>query len=636
MKKKHTNTSLIVLFILVLCASPLIFTDAAGSSSGGVSPIDGEVWEAIQASPGRETTFIVQLRAEVGPEMAIDAQFRLEPLLDILGEKGDLRNYQSFYGDNIIKITAGPGVLRFLEDWPELERVSLYQPGEVWELCAESTQDMSGLDATGQITGTVTASSGGAALSGIRVTAYWQSGPTTWNNVGNVLTDASGTYAISGLVEGIYRAKFEDLTGNYVSEYYNDQPTFTQATNFNVYEGSSTSNINAGLARAGKISGTLTLVEGGGPASDVIASAWNFSGGSWQMMSNALSSTSGAYSIGGLPADSYRVKFTDIYTPPRYLTEWYDNVLSVDLAQDIPVAAGATVTNINASLGAYGSIKGTIKAYDGTTNLAGINVDVYRYDSTYAYWEWFAGTTSDGSGNYQIYGLVTEDYRVQFSDPQDQFVGEFYNDKADLTTADNVAVSLGYETTGINALLALKPTTVTSSLVSGWNLISVKVALSDGSLPTAFDSIAGKYGDVFAYDACDATDHWKLFDPTRPPELNDLTAVNTVQGYWVKMNSAGTLTHTGTYPLQTSIALCPGWNLVGYPSAISRPVGTALAGISGKYNLVWQYRAADTADPWKSFNPSLPPDLNDLKDMEPGYGYWIYMTQAATLTISGR
>jgi hypothetical protein len=84
MKKKHTNTSLIVLFILVLCASPLIFADAAISSSGGVPPIDGEVWEAIQAAPGRETTFIVQLRAEGGPEMAIDAQFRLEPLLDIL------------------------------------------------------------------------------------------------------------------------------------------------------------------------------------------------------------------------------------------------------------------------------------------------------------------------------------------------------------------------------------------------------------------------------------------------------------------------------------------------------------------------------------------------------------------------
>jgi hypothetical protein len=47
-------------------------------------------------------------------------------------------------------------------------------------------------------------------------------------------------------------------------------------------------------------------------------------------------------------------------------------------------------------------------------------------------------------------------------------------------------------------------------------------------------------------------------------------------------------------------------NLIGYPAATSVPLPDALATIAGKYEMVYTYHPIDTADPWKTFDPSAP------------------------------
>lgn len=637
MTKNHIITIFFLLLILILTGSQLLFTTAAPlPGEEPPSKIESRLREEIVASPERETIFLVRMRSEGDdPEKAIDAQFRLEKMLNALGEKGGVREYQAYYGQNRIKIRGGLGVLRLLEDWPELESASIYKPGEDWEMNVQSLLDVEELNASGLIIGEVSASDGVTPLAGIRVTAYLQVSSVDWQVAGIAFTNSTGEYSIGGLETGIYRAKFEDDTGNYALEYYDNQTTFALASNFQVIDGQPTPNINASMEQAGKIAGTITLV-GGEAATDVVASAWAYSGSSWLPFANAVSGSGGAYTIGGLPPGIYRVRFADIYTPPRYLIQWYNGKLTVEDAQDIAVLSGMTVPNINAAMGSYGSITGNIKAFDGTTNLADINVDVYYWVDAYSYWEWASYGITDASGNYEVTGLVTENYHVAFTDSLGQFASEFYNDKADIDAGDNVAVSLGYATPNINAQLILKTNIVDRNLVSGWNLISLPVTLTNTSPSVAFDSLSGNYGDVFAYDACDTEDHWKLYNPTVPPQLNDLTQVNVSQGYWVNMTVSDTLSLSGTYPLATSISLCPGWNLIGYPSLAVQPVATALTSIAGKYTLVRKYQASDLSDPWKSYSPSVPPDLNDLENLEPGYGYWIYVTEAAMLTITGR
>ena len=115
---------------------------------------------------------------------------------------------------------------------------------------------------------------------------------------------------------------------------------------------------------------------------------------------------------------------------------------------------------------------------------------------------------------------------------------------------------------------------------------------------------------------------------------NDLNDVDEKMGLWIHMTAADTLEVSGTTPNTTDISLCEGWNLTGNPSTQQLSVADALNSIDGAYDLVYGYQAADTADPWKKYDPTAPPFANDLNEMGPGWGYWIDANQNATWTVS--
>ena len=97
-------------------------------------------------------------------------------------------------------------------------------------------------------------------------------------------------------------------------------------------------------------------------------------------------------------------------------------------------------------------------------------------------------------------------------------------------------------------------------------------------------------------------------------------------GYWVEMNSPGTLTFSGTELDNESIAplsydVNTGWNLIGYKSTIPRIPGNYLASIQGKYDIVYGYGDGGFF--------IVGPEGHNL--MEPGQGYWIHMTLPGTI-----
>jgi hypothetical protein len=187
-----------------------------------------------------------------------------------------------------------------------------------------------------------------------------------------------------------------------------------------------------------------------------------------------------------------------------------------------------------------------------------------------------------------------------------------------------------------------------AALAADWNLVAAAVAPSDPTLPGVLDSLGGSYSLVQGYDACNSTDPWRQFDPAAPPEANDLTALDAARGYWLQATAPVTLTITGTLPITTAIALCPGWNLVGYPSYADAPLPVALASIVGKYDLVYGYDSCaernqvsrrnlvsevSECDSWQKFDPAAPAFANDLIALGPGRGYWIRMKEAGTLVV---
>jgi hypothetical protein len=104
------------------------------------------------------------------------------------------------------------------------------------------------------------------------------------------------------------------------------------------------------------------------------------------------------------------------------------------------------------------------------------------------------------------------------------------------------------------------------------------------------------------------------------------------------INDAGTI--AGTYvdangyhgflaiPLTS---LSSGWNLISLPvQPANTAIATVLSGIAGAYEVVWAYPGQS----WKVYDPN-DAGGSTLTTMQAGMGYWIKMTSAKTLSVSG-
>ncbi len=125
---------------------------------------------------------------------------------------------------------------------------------------------------------------------------------------------------------------------------------------------------------------------------------------------------------------------------------------------------------------------------------------------------------------------------------------------------------------------------------------------------------------------------WPAYDPA-DPMASDLTAIDHSIGMWVRATAATVLPSDGTLPATTSIDLCEGWNLIGFPAAEPRHPYAALSSIAGKWERIFAYDAFDPEDPWEYFDPAIPDWANDLLLLQPGRGYWVLLTEDATLEI---
>ncbi len=294
----------------------------------------------------------------------------------------------------------------------------------------------------GLISGTVTAEAGGARLEGINVSAYEA---TSGDYVNNDYTDTSGAYLVGGLAAGSYKLRFYDNDGQYLTEYYDDKPDLDSANPIAVTAGVTTTDVNAQLAQAGLVSGTVTGEDTGLPLTNVRARAYEAATGDY--VTSDYTDDSGVYLITGLAAGSYKLRFTDY--DGNYLEEYYDDKPDLDSANPIAVTAGVTTT-ANADLAPAGLISGTITAEMGGAPLDGISVYAYKAASG----DYVNNDYTDATGAYLVGGLASGSYKLRFSDSDNQYLTEYYDDKPDLNSADPVAVTAGVTTTNVNAQLA--------------------------------------------------------------------------------------------------------------------------------------------------------------------------------------
>lgn len=300
----------------------------------------------------------------------------------------------------------------------------------------------------GHITGRVT-NAAGQGLGDIEVAyyvnydGYWDGGRGTW-------TDELGYYDIGGLPTGTYRIGFEDYSGDYLREYYNDVITLDAGTNIAVTAGSTTSGKNAVLGAAGHVAGTVT-----GPQGELLGDIsvqvfkYDVSEGYWDWAGEQGTELDGTYNVGGLRTGTYRVGFEDYNG--TFAPEYHNNAGTVETATDVAVTAGSTRT-INATLALAGHITGRVTSAVGAP-IEGILVTAY--ESSPWGWEWVTDTYTGSTGDYNLVGFGTRTYRIGFWDDSGTYLEEYYNDASSLDSATNIAATAGTTVSGKNAVLAL-------------------------------------------------------------------------------------------------------------------------------------------------------------------------------------
>lgn len=252
-------------------------------------------------------------------------------------------------------------------------------------------------------------------------------------------TDVSGYYTATGIPTGNYRVRFQPYGTNvesYIHEYYDNKLTFAEAEAVAVTRGVTTTNINAGLARGGQITGRVTNASGQ-PLPSAYVEVYDTSGNS---RAYDYTDASGYYTTtGGLPNGNYKVRFRLTYgtgtgeetcpaptllvsanapatilgTGLGYAVEYYNHKATLSTADVVPVNGVTITTGINAALSSLSfDVRGRVLS--GTVPLA--STYVYADNGEYDY--------TDANGYYTItnmfsgtHTITASAYRVAFNPP---------------------------------------------------------------------------------------------------------------------------------------------------------------------------------------------------------------------------
>ena len=154
-------------------------------------------------------------------------------------------------------------------------------------------------------------------------------------------TNAAGSYSIGGLTAGDYDLSFKDCSGSgdYATEYYDNAIGAVSSTRLTVDGANALTGINAQMAVAGKISGTVRD-PGGSPIAGVCVTT-NSALGQTDGGSTATDAL-GQYTIAGLQPGSYRIGFATCPADIVWIQQWFDHKTNSLEATLLAVTSGQT------------------------------------------------------------------------------------------------------------------------------------------------------------------------------------------------------------------------------------------------------------------------------------------------------
>ncbi|MCP4214431.1 MAG: hypothetical protein GY765_07225, partial [bacterium] len=255
-----------------------------------------------------------------------------------------------------------------------------------------------------------------------------------YNYLSSVITDAAGSYSLSGL-PGVDCKIFFSTDGNraFLGEWYNDKADFDSADFISIALGGTTVLSDAVLVRGGIINGRVVNEQGRG-IPDISVTAFD---SAYYYRGYAYTDANGYYTMPGLKGGMVKVYF-DAYAAGNYQSEWYDNKASFETADFVSVNAGASTVVPDAVLSVAARISGR------AINAQGVGIPgvlVTLYETHYYFME---STPTDSSGNFTLEGLPAVQCKIEFQAWDTVvYLSEWYNDKGSFDDADLVTLNTG-------------------------------------------------------------------------------------------------------------------------------------------------------------------------------------------------
>jgi hypothetical protein len=376
--------------------------------------------------------------------------------------------------------------------------------------------------ADGTLSGTVTGA-GAAGLVDVEVVLFeYNDVDQYWDGIDYAYTEEDGSYSFV-VPAGSYRIGFDDYQNGFVSEYYEDAASVREADTV-VVPSAGTVVADAELAQGAHITGEVTG-PGGTDLAEIYVTALEPVEEDgyvyYEWVGSDYTGIDGSYDIHGLAAGSYVVKFSDGFfgDAKTYATEYYDYATTRSQADVVTVAAEATVSGIDAELGLDAAFSGRV------TDSTGAGIEDAWVDALVKVgdeWEYTESAYTAADGTYVLDGLRAGTYRVEIGGRVGaQYAYEYWNNTGRIENADDVVVTVGAETAGVDAVLVpgehdAETTVINTALptISGAPVVGSTLTASVGSwtpAPTEYyydwlrdgEFIPDAYGSTYVPTAAD-------------------------------------------------------------------------------------------------------------------------------------
>jgi hypothetical protein len=193
-----------------------------------------------------------------------------------------------------------------------------------------------------RIFGNVVAADGTTPLTGIKVILVKTDGVVA----GSAVTDVYGAYKIMRPADGTYTMRFDDPSGTYATEYYNDKTTVETADLLDFNNGQKSDLGQTDLGYAAHLSGFVTGSTGAAIEGAEVT-AYVMRNGAWSALSTVQTQPEGRYDLGLLPGGTYTLGFHD---PATNVGEYWNDKADMATADTLVLAKAGTTTGLNAQL----------------------------------------------------------------------------------------------------------------------------------------------------------------------------------------------------------------------------------------------------------------------------------------------